>query len=216
MNTAARPAIILASTSPRRRELLSQAGIEFMTVGVEIDESWLAGESADAYIRRMVMTKADAVMADATLPSECIVITADTIGVLDDGEVLTKPVDQADAYRMWDRLSDTTHEIWTAVCLTRLSQGERMDQQYLCERTEVEFIKLSDADKASYWQTGEPQDKAGAYAIQGGAAAWVSAIRGSYTNVVGLPLAQVVQKIKAMQGLAVANDKPNNHHNNKP
>ncbi len=69
MNTAARPAIILASTSPRRRELLSQAGIEFMTVGVEIDESWLAGESADAYIRRMVMTKADTVMADATLPS---------------------------------------------------------------------------------------------------------------------------------------------------
>lgn len=200
MNTAVRPAIILASTSPRRRELLSQAGVEFMTVGVEIDESWLAGESAKAYICRMVMTKADAVMTDATLPSKCIVITADTIGVLDDGEVLTKPVDQADAYRMWDRLSDTTHEIWTAVCLTRLSQGERIDQQYLCERTEVEFIKLSDADKASYWQTGEPQDKAGAYAIQGGAAAWVSAIRGSYTNVVGLPLAQVVQKIKAMQG----------------
>lgn len=213
MNTAARPAIILASTSPRRRELLSQAGIEFMTVGVEVDESWLAGESADAYIRRMVMTKADAVMADAALPSECIVITADTIGVLDDGEVLTKPVDQADAYRMWDRLSDTTHEIWTAVCLTRLSQGERIDQQYLCERTEVEFIKLSDADKASYWQTGEPQDKAGAYAIQGGAAAWVSAIRGSYTNVVGLPLAQVVQKIKAMQGFAVAKDRPISHHN---
>ncbi|UTO04709.1 Maf family protein [Moraxella sp. FZLJ2107] len=198
MNTAARPVIILASTSPRRRELLSQAGIEFMTVGVEVDESWLAGESADAYIRRMVMTKADAVMADATLPTECIVITADTIGVLDDGEVLTKPVDQADAYRMWDKLSDTTHEIWTAVCLTHLSQGACIDRRYLCERTQVEFVRLSDAQKTSYWQSGEPQDKAGAYAIQGGAAAWVRAIHGSYTNVVGLPLSQVVQALDDM------------------
>lgn len=198
MNTAARPAIILASTSPRRKELLSQAGIEFMTVGVEIDESWLAGETADTYIRRMVMTKADAVMTDATLPSECIVITADTIGVLDDGEVLTKPVDQADAYRMWDKLSDTTHEIWTAVCLTHLSQGACSDQRYLCERTQVEFVRLSDTQKTSYWQSGEPQDKAGAYAIQGGAAAWVRAIHGSYTNVVGLPLAQVVQALDDM------------------
>lgn len=199
MNTSVSPTLVLASTSPRRKELLSQAGIEFISITIEIDEDWLAGETATEYIRRMVMTKSAAAVADAILPSECIVMTADTIGVLPDGEVLTKPVDRADAYRMWARLSNATHEIWTAVCLTRLSQGKCMDRQYLCERTQVEFIELDDEQKASYWLTGEPQDKAGAYAIQGGAASWVRAIHGSYTNVVGLPVAQVLQALKAMQ-----------------
>lgn len=124
-------------------------------------------------------------------------ITADTIGVIDD-LVLTKPKDQADAYRMWQMLSDTSHEIWTAVCISVIDASQIVDQAVICECTKVTFVKITQAMMATYWASGEPQDKAVAYAIQGGAMAWVLSIDGSYTNVVGLPLAQTLALIDKM------------------
>lgn len=185
--------LILASTSPRRKELLSIAGLSFTTLAVDIDETWQAGEAPLEYIRRMIAEKAMAAALESRvlLPDLAIILTADTMGVKD-GEVLTKPIDQADAYRMWQMLSGSTHEIYTAVQLTLVIGGEITKTKQLIECTEVDFITLTEPVMAEYWQTGEPQDKAGAYAIQGGAMAWVKSIRGSYTNVVGLPLAQVV------------------------
>lgn len=183
--------LILASTSPRRHELLTMAGVQFDTVAVQIDESWQAGETADDYINRMVQQKAAQAASLADLPSSCLVITADTIGVKD-GMVLTKPVDKADAYRMWAMLSDTTHSIYTAVCVSQINKQQIVRQRQICEHTEVDFVPLTEAMKQRYWDSGEPMDKAGAYAIQAGAAAWVRSIRGSYSNVVGLPLAQTL------------------------
>lgn len=188
--------IVLASTSPRRAELLTTAGVDFVVQAAEIDETWQPQETALAYIERMVKQKS---LAAAPQHAACLLITADTIGVLADGRVLTKPKDFADACRMWASLSDTTHEIWTAVCVSHVKQGKIIKSQQICERTEVDFVAISQAMQDAYWQTGEPQDKAGAYAIQGGAMAWVRAIRGSYTNVVGLPLAQTLSLIEQMQ-----------------
>lgn len=187
--------IILASTSPRRQELLKVAGVDFTVMAVHIDESWQAGESADDYIMRMVNEKF-AKACQQPLQGQSLIITADTIGVLPDGRVLTKPTNRSDAYAMWDQMSDTAHEVWTAVCVGVLSGGRVLYQQSMVCRTQVDFVKLTDAMKHAYWQTGEPADKAGAYAIQGGAMAWVKSIRGSYTNVVGLPLAQTLELIE--------------------
>lgn len=187
--------IILASTSPRRQELLKAAGVDFTVMAVHIDESWQSGECAEDYIMRMVVEKFARACQQA-LPEQSLVITADTIGVLPDGRVLTKPINRSDAYAMWEQMSDTTHEVWTAVCVGVVEHGKVLYQQSVICRTQVDFVKLTDAMKHVYWQTGEPMDKAGAYAIQGGAMAWVKSIRGSYTNVVGLPLAQTLELIE--------------------
>lgn len=189
--------IVLASTSPRRQELLLAAGVEFMMRSVEIDESWQIKETPTDYINRMVLTKAQQASLLGDLPNKCLLITADTIGVIGD-MVLTKPKDRADAYRMWQMLSETSHEIWTAVCVSVIEAGQLIDQAVICECTKVTFVKLTQSMMADYWATGEPQDKAGAYAIQGGAMAWVLSIDGSYTNVVGLPLAQTLALIDQM------------------
>lgn len=190
--------IILASTSPRRQELLKTAGVDFTVMAVSIDESWQSGECAEDYIMRMVSEKFAKVCQQA-LPEQSLVITADTIGVLPDGMVLTKPFDRTDAYAMWDKMSGATHEVWTAVCVGVVADGAVLARQSMICRTEVDFVKLTDSMKYAYWQTGEPVDKAGAYAIQGGAMAWVEAIRGSYTNVVGLPLAQTLSLIERVK-----------------
>lgn len=193
--------VILASTSPRRQELLRTAGVDFDIMNAPIDEHRHQHETATDYIMRMVYTKADKAME--MVCDDALIITADTIGVLDDGQVLTKPVDRDDAFAMWDKLSGRTHEIWTAVCISGIKGGQPLTRQDMICRTQVRFVVLSDAMKLRYWQTGEPADKAGAYAIQGGAMAWVSEICGSYTNVVGLPLAQTLdlmaQVTKKMQ-----------------
>ncbi|UNU73913.1 Maf family protein [Moraxella nasovis] len=198
------PHIILASTSPRRQELLAAAGVDFKVLKADIDETWQAGECAKDYVVRMVQNKAQQAvqLLQDTQSSQDThqyswVITADTIGVLD-GVVLTKPVDRADAFMMWDKMSGRTHEVWTAVCISGLQDGVITHQRHFICTTAVEFVVLTDDMKDRYWQTGEPQDKAGAYAIQGGAMAWVKAIHGSYTNVVGLPLAQTVALIDEM------------------
>lgn len=181
--------LILASTSPRRSELLKCAGVDFSTLSVDIDETWRVDELPKAYILRMVRAKAQQA---SSLVGSSVVLTADTIGVLD-GKVLTKPKDKADAFRMWSKLSDNTHQIWTAVCVSDVQNGQIIRQQTITVATEVTFVRLSHQQMERYWATGEPLDKAGAYAIQGKAMAWVKSITGSYTNVVGLPLAQTLE-----------------------
>ncbi len=214
--------IVLASGSPRRRELLTSAQLTFETMSVDIDETPLTDERPTAYIKRMVESKAVAAIEqlNATLKTTAdssnsasapiIILTADTIGVLADAKtVLVKPVNREHAYSMWQQMSDNTHQVWTAVHAAKvqlMSNDEGVEQwqviaeQQIIESTDVSFVPLTTAMMSDYWDTGEPADKAGGYAIQGLAAAWVTRINGSYTNVVGLPLAQTLALINALKG----------------
>ena len=223
--------IILASGSPRRRELLSRAQLEFTVINVDIDETPYQDESPKDYIIRMVAAKAAAATAQldsqlniqlnslddqssnsyqSLISQPIILLTSDTIGVLPDGKtVLVKPNNREDAYHMWQQMSDSTHEVWTAVQATELSfqpkhphQADNeqtlqvINQQQIIERTEVTFVALTKEMMGEYWESGEPADKAGGYGIQGLGAVWVRRINGSYTNVVGLPLPQTLALIK--------------------
>ncbi len=185
--------LILASTSTRRHELLKLLGVNFDVMAVDIDETWQAGERAEDYILRMVDEKS--VCAAPLVKATALVITADTIGVLADDEVLTKPCDKDDAFRMWHKMSGTSHEVWTAVKGSVVADGDIIWQRSIINKTTVHFVKMSVQDMEDYWQTGEPIDKAGAYAIQGKGARFVETICGNYTNVVGLPLPDVARLI---------------------
>ncbi|MDN6276472.1 nucleoside triphosphate pyrophosphatase [Psychrobacter sp.] len=211
--------IVLASGSPRRRELLETAQLAFSTLSVDIDETPKDNESPKDYIERMVTAKAAAAVQQLndslTLftdqgANELIILTSDTIGVLPDGQtVLVKPINREHAYEMWRQMSGGTHEVWTAVQATKLSLTPAMEHksqtfqvlkcQQITERTEVSFIPLTVEMMSSYWDSGEPADKAGGYGIQGLGATWVSRINGSYTNVVGLPLSQTLALVKEME-----------------
>ena len=177
--------IILASASPRRRELLGLAGIAFDVVVSPVEEPAPdVGEHPAAYAARMARLKAAAV---AALNPEAVVIGADSVVAV--GEtILGKPKDAADALRMLTLLSGRTHQVVTG-CAIFAPAGE---PEIFSVSTDVTMLASSQARLAAYVATGEPMDKAGAYAIQGGAAAFVTSICGSYTNVVGLPLAEVV------------------------
>ena len=226
--------LILASGSPRRHELLTRAQLDFTVMSVDINETPHVGEAPKDYIERMVATKAEAALKELNkelnknlknnqtdLPESIIILTADTIGVLADGKtVLVKPDNRKDAYRMWQQMSDNVHEVWTAVQATQVSLSSKaandlnhepvlqvVNQQQITERTEVTFIALSTEMMSDYWESGEPADKAGGYGIQGLGAAWVSRINGSYTNVVGLPLAQTLALINDMQVNDMLEDK---------
>lgn len=184
--------IVLASTSPRRAELLKQAHVDFSVLAVAVDESVCPSELPVDYISRMVNAKADAALgalnSDDLTDNATLVLTADTIGVLENGQVLTKPVDKADAFAMWHLMSGKTHVVMTAVAARLVMAGRLIWQDEILEKTTVRFRVLNADDMAYYWQTKEPADKAGAYAIQGFGATWVAAINGDYSNVVGLPL----------------------------
>ena len=210
--------LILASGSPRRRELLARAQLDFTIISVDIDETPQTNETPKDYIERMVATKAEAALEQLNKglkdnhTDSLIILTADTIGVLADGKtVLVKPDSREDAYRMWQQMSGNTHQVWTAVQATQLLSSAKLSsspnserafqvvkQQQITERTDVTFIPLTEEMMRDYWESGEPADKAGGYGIQGLGAAWVSRINGSYTNVVGLPLAQTVALIKPL------------------
>lgn len=183
--------MILASGSPRRRELLSQVGVEFSVQVFEIDESPYLHEPPADYVARLAVGKARAAIPH--VPSDAIVIAADTTVTID-GVILGKPQDQDDAIQMWQRLQGRTHQVLTGVAVC---QGERCLTQVVC--TEVVMRALSDADMLAYWHTGEPIGKAGAYAIQGRGAAWIPEIRGSYSNVVGLPLVETLALLQQIQ-----------------
>lgn len=178
--------LVLASASPRRRELLAQAGFQFTVMPASICEDLRPGENAVAYVTRLAREKAGAVYAQLDSPESAVVLGADTTVVAPNGEVLGKPADAADAARMLRLLSGATHQVITGVAVASASGVE-----VAAEVTHVSFLTLSDEEIAAYITTGEPMDKAGAYAIQGYAARWIPRIQGCYFNVVGLPLALV-------------------------
>lgn len=187
--------LVLASASPRRAEILTDAGIPFDVMPVPVDETPLAGESAEAMCRRLADGKAVAAAARlATLREPVIVIAADTTVEID-GHILGKPASHDDAREMLRRLSGRTHRVLTAIALIRLPDGmKRAD----LESTSVRFSPLSADEIDEYVATGEPMDKAGGYAIQGRAGRFIERIEGCYFNVVGLPLARLYQNLREM------------------
>jgi septum formation protein len=174
--------LILASASARRRDLLEAAGVQFTARAVDADERRLDGEAPDAYVARVARLKADT--ARISYPSD-VILAADTVVIVDD-TVLGKPANDDDARRMLESLSGRSHEVLTGVVV--LWPGQ---ERSVIERTQVWFGPLTDADIRDYISSGEPRDKAGAYAIQGLASRFVTRIDGSYSNVVGLPMATV-------------------------
>ena len=179
--------ITLASGSPRRGEILANAGIAYTrNVPADIDETVAPGESPLHYVTRLAREKASAVVAGP----ETIVLGADTTVVVD-GEILGKPVDAAEAARMLRRLSGRMHEVITGICLIGAG-GQIVD----AATTRVWFMELADAEIAAYAASGEPMDKAGAYGIQGLASKFVTRIEGCYFNVMGLPISLVYTHLR--------------------
>jgi septum formation protein len=186
--------IVLASASPRRTELMALAGIEFSVVPADIYEAPLPDEAATDHVLRLSREKADAV---AAANNGRFFIGADTIVVLD-GAILGKPVDAADATRMLSALSGRNHEVITGFTVFDKISGIHVSRS-VC--TEVTFKKLEEQEIAAYIATGCPMDKAGAYAIQGGAVHFVRSINGSYTNVIGLPMTELYEVLQTMQAV---------------
>jgi septum formation protein len=182
--------LILASGSPRRHELLSQTGLTFTVAAADINEDLLPNEAAAAYVQRLAEEKAQAIWnvhrsSDAP-ENPLIVLGADTC-VVCDGHILGKPTDTADARRMLELLRGRTHAVLTG--LAAVTAGKTVRD---VEITQVTFNQINDAEIAHYIASGEPLDKAGAYAIQGYAARWIPRIEGCYFNVVGLPIARTI------------------------
>ena len=186
--------IVLASASPRRRELLTQAGYTFETVPSGIAEVRRPGESPIAFVIRLAREKAEDVVSRLPLDKQAkaIVLGADTVVVCED-EVLGKPSDASDAHRMLRLLAGRTHQVITGVCILA---GDIVETA--AEVTYVTMNTVSDREIAAYVASGEPMDKAGAYAIQGYAARWIPRVHGCYFNVVGLPLALVTAMLEGV------------------
>jgi nucleoside triphosphate pyrophosphatase len=184
--------LILASASPRRAEILRDAGLRFEIARANVAETRRPGESARAMTRRLARAKAQAVVRKlAEPPRDAIVIGADTI-VEVNGKLLGKPRSRAAARRMLAKLAGNTHRVVTSIAAIRLSDGL---EEFATESTRVRFVKLSANEIASYVATGEPLDKAGAYAVQGIAGRFIERIDGCYFNVVGLPLARLYRML---------------------
>jgi septum formation protein len=177
------PALVLASRSPRRQELLATLGVPFEVRPAELDEAVREGERPEAYVARVAREKARAVTGP-------VVLAADTAVVVGD-EILGKPRDAADAARMLRALSGTTHRVLTSVCVRRTVPPPGCEREVTVS-TAVRFRPLSDDQITWYVQTGEPLDKAGAYAVQGLGGAFVESVVGSVSSVVGLPLAEAL------------------------
>jgi septum formation protein len=171
--------------------LLQQVGVDFEVQVFEIDESCRPDESPRDYVCRLAEAKARA--AQSHLPSDTVVIAADTTVTID-GQILGKPVDQADAFAMWRLLAGQTHQVLTGVAV---ASGDRLLSRVVA--TTVHMSPLTATQMQAYWDTGEPLGKAGGYAIQGRAAAFIPRIEGSYSNVVGLPLVETLQLLQQIQ-----------------
>lgn len=184
------PSLCLASSSPRRQEILRALGLEFSVQAIEVDEDRLAGETPEQMVLRLATAKA----AAADVDPSCRVIGSDTVVVLGD-EVLGKPRNRDEAVSMLLRLSGRRHFVLTGVAL-RGPDGV----QTVLSSTEVYFREISQDEARAYWHSGEPRDKAGAYGIQGLGGAFVEAIKGSYSGVVGLP---VFETVRLLQGAGI-------------
>ena len=177
--------LVLASASPRRRELLAVLGVQYRVAPADIDETPRPDEQAAAYVQRMALEKARAGMRQAG-PGAAVLGADTTVAV--DGRILGKPVDRTDALRMLALLSGRTHQVHSGVALCAADSCHEA-----LSSTDVTFREVTAAEAGDYWDTGEPADKAGAYGIQGLGSVFVSSIRGSYTGVVGLPLFETAQ-----------------------
>jgi septum formation protein len=181
-----KPVIYLASRSPRRRELLHQIGISHALLEIDIDEQQRPGEDPVSYVLRLATEKAQAGVEAAVGAESLPVLAADTIVVIDN-RVLGKPRDREHGVWMLQQLSGKTHQVYTAIALNW--QGVETDLSL----SQVSFRVLSGAEIAAYWATGEPADKAGSYAIQGGGGRFISLLHGSYSGVMGLPLFETAE-----------------------
>jgi septum formation protein len=193
--TDARPQIILASASPRRRELLRQIGVRFRVIPADVDETVRPGESAADYVVRVALDKAAAVWKRER--GFRPVLAADTSVVLD-GSILGKPSDRAEAIAMLGRLSGQTHEVYSAVAL-------QAGPDCVADRLNVTRVTFSTLDPEwieAYCDTGDPMDKAGAYGVQGAAAARITRIEGSFSGVMGLPLFETSELLRCCEVLS--------------
>lgn len=181
--------LILASASPRRSELLTAMGLDFSIKSANIDESRCTGELPTDYVGRLAVQKASAVYQQQSSESESFaILAADTI-VVQGETIFGKPRDKTHAFEIWQQLANSQHNVMTAVCLLVHDKiHAKLQPRMQTVASKVEFGAISEQQMHKYWATGEPADKAGAYAIQGLASAWVKLIHGSYSNVVGLPL----------------------------
>jgi septum formation protein len=184
--------LILASSSPRRAEILANAGLPFSVLSSAVDESPLPGEKPEALVLRLANAKAE--LAAARTVGPAAIIAADTV-VLINGSILGKPRSADEARQMLQQLSGRTHSVLTGVALVRLPDNER--RQFI-EATRVDFRPISEEELAAYLATEEPYDKAGAYAIQGLAGRFIPRIEGCYFNVVGLPLSRALSELRAL------------------
>lgn len=185
------PSLYLASTSPRRRELLQQIGVSFETLSVDVDETPLSQEAPADYVKRLALQKAQAGLGSLKTDGDSLVLGGDT-AVVCNGQIFGKPVSREDALKMLKELSGKTHQVYSAVSLV---SSER--QEVRLTVTDVTFDALSTQQCENYWDSGEPKGKAGAYAIQGYGAVFVTGITGSYTGVVGLPLAETAELLNS-------------------
>jgi septum formation protein len=188
--------IVLASASPRRTELMTLAGIEFLVVPADINEEVLPGEEPAEHVLRLAREKADAVAATT---NGRFFIGADTVVVLDD-RIMGKPADEAEAFRMLSELSGRNHEVITGFSVFDKVSGIHLSR---CVRTDVTFKELTEGEIRAYISSGCPMDKAGAYAMQGGAVHFIRSICGSYTNVIGLPMTELYETLCQLGALDV-------------
>jgi septum formation protein len=191
MESSSNSLIYLASASPRRSALLDQIGVPHRVRPVDVDETARGDETADHYVRRLAVLKAETLWQTLDAGQRHPVLGADTAVVLDD-QILGKPRDEQDCLRMLELLSARTHQVFTAVAL-RASDG----CQSRVNVSEVTFRKLADEEIRRYWRSGEPADKAGAYAVQGRAALFIQRIAGSYSGIMGLPLFETGELLAA-------------------
>lgn len=193
------PELVLASSSPRRRKLLCYLGIPFTILDPAVEEVPRPGEPPRDFALRAACDKADAAQADAYLAARghgrVVILSADTVVVIH-RRILGKPRSAAEAVEMLRCLSGNTHEVITAVCLRGLDHGRTWKQKCFAVETSVSFRDLSEEEIQAYVTSGEPLDKAGAYAAQGLGSSLIASVKGSYTNVVGLPLAEVAMNLK--------------------
>jgi septum formation protein len=192
MESSSNSLIYLASASPRRSALLDQIGVPHRVQPVDVDETARGDELADRYVRRLAVLKAETLWQKLAAAQRHPVLGADTAVVLDD-EILGKPRDEQDCRRMLKLLSARTHRVFTAVAL-RASDG----CQSRVNVSEVTFRQLADEEIQRYWRSGEPADKAGAYAVQGRAALFIERIAGSYSGIMGLPLFETGELLAAV------------------
>jgi len=186
--------ICLASASPRRAELLTQIGVAYEVQTLEIDETPKPAEAPEVYVLRMALEKAEAVLAQRQdRARELIVLAADTAVVLGE-KILGKPADQAAGLAMLEQLSGREHKVLTAVALLEPGIDGRRASRLSVNR--VVFRATTEAERRAYWSTGEPADKAGGYAVQGYAAAFIEHLEGSFSGVMGLPLYETVELLR--------------------